>query len=311
MVLTLWLGSVNVPAEASTIKFTPNIVTVPSIRSVHLSLESATRWVLKAAVRVAVFNVQDSLSQFESNFPQSTQKTPFNFYKTTGIVAAICTIAFLAMKLLSQTSCPESTQNQVAETKTLSLPDESEVNLSAESILQFDSSTCPKERVLGLEGKAFFRISTRNVFTVTTGYGSTQVLSTQFNVKSRAHEFEVIFYAGSVRVIINEKAYILQPKEAISFMKDKISNSKTSLSKPSWINHVSQFKSTSLESVLQEFNLYYDIQFEILDINSSRLYTRSFVHNDLENSLKLIILPLNLTYQINGDKVIFSNRWDF
>ena len=254
------------------------------------------------------FDVQDSLSQFESNFPQSTQKTPFNFYKTIGIVAAICIMTFLAVKLLNQTSYQESTKTQVAETKTLSLPDESEVNLSAKSILQFDSSKWLEERVLSLEGEAFFKVSTGNTFTVTTSYGSIQVLGTQFNVKSRAHGFEVTCYEGSVKVIINEKAYILQPKEAISFTKDKISNSKTSLSKPSWINYVSQFKSTSLESVLQEFNLYYDIQFEISGINSSRLYTGSFVHNDLENALKSITLPLNLTYQINGDKVILSNK---
>ena len=254
------------------------------------------------------FDAQDSVTKLESDLHQPTQKTPFNFYKTIGIVAAICIIVFSAIKLLDQTSYSESIQTQVAETKTLSLPDKSEVNLSAKSILQFNSSTWAEERVLDLEGEAFFKVSTGSVFTVKTSYGSIQVLGTQFNVKSRAYGFEVTCYEGSVKVIIDNKAYILQPKEAISFVKDKISNSKTSLSKPSWINNTSQFKSTSLESVLQEFNLYYNIEFETSAINSSRLYTGSFVHNGLENALKSITLPLDLTYLINGEKVILSKK---
>jgi ferric-dicitrate binding protein FerR (iron transport regulator) len=254
------------------------------------------------------FDVQDSLTKLESNLHQPAQKTPFNFYKTIGIVAAICIILFSAIKLLNQTSYSESIKTQVAETKTLSLPDDSEVNLGAKSIIQFNSSTWAEKRVLDLEGEAFFKVSTGNVFTVKTSYGSIQVLGTQFNVKSRPYGFEVTCYEGSVEVSLNNKKYILQPKEVISFVKDKISKSKTSLSKPSWINKTSQFQSTSLESVLQEFNLYYNIEFETSAINSYRLYTGSFVHNDLENALKSITLPLDLTYQINGKKVILSKK---
>ncbi|AFU68226.1 iron siderophore anti-FecI sigma factor FecR [Psychroflexus torquis ATCC 700755] len=254
------------------------------------------------------FDAPNSLIKLNSDLHSPAQKTPFNFYKTIGIVAAICITVFSAIKLLNQTSYSESIQTQVAETKTLSLPDDSEVNLSAKSIIQFNSSTWAEERALDLEGEAFFKVSTGNVFTVKTSYGSIQVLGTQFNVKSRAYGFEVTCYEGSVKVIIDNKVYILQPKEAISFIKDKISNSKTYLSKPSWINKTSQFKSTSLESVLQEFNIYYNIEFETSAINSSRLYTGSFVHNDLENALKSITLPLDLTYQINGKKVVLSKK---
>jgi ferric-dicitrate binding protein FerR (iron transport regulator) len=254
------------------------------------------------------FDVQDSITKLESDLHQPAQKTPFNFYKTIGIVAAICIIVFSAIKLLNQTSYSESIKTQVAETKTLSLPDDSEVNLSAKSIIQFNSSTWAEDRVLDLEGEAFFKVSTGNVFTVKTSYGSIQVLGTQFNVKSRPYGFEVTCYEGSVEVSLNTKKYILQPKDALSFVKGKISNSKTSTSKPSWINKTSQFQSTSLESVLQEFNLYYNIEFETSAINSSRLYTGSFVHNDLENALKSITLPLDLTYQINGEKVILSKK---
>jgi transmembrane sensor len=254
------------------------------------------------------FDVQESLTKLESDVHQPTQKTPFNFYKNIGIVAAICIIVFSAIKLLNRSSYSESIQTQVAETKTLSLPDDSEVNLSAKSIIQLNSSTWAEDRVLNLDGEAFFKVSRGNVFTVKTSYGSIQVLGTQFNVKSRPYGFEVTCYEGSVKVIIDNKAYIIQPKETISLIKDKISNSKTYLSKPSWISKTSQFQSTSLESVLQEFNLYYNIEFETSAINSSRLYTGSFVHNDLENALKSITLPLDLTYQINGEKVILSKK---
>ncbi|EMY80297.1 iron siderophore anti-FecI sigma factor FecR [Psychroflexus gondwanensis ACAM 44] len=254
------------------------------------------------------FDVQDSLTKLESNLHQPAQKTPFNFYKTIGIVAAICIIVFSAIKLLNQTSYSESIQTQVAETKTLSLPDDSEVNLSAKSILQFNSSTWAKERILDLEGEAFFKVSTGNKFIVKTSYGNIQVLGTQFNVKSRPYGFEVTCYEGSVEVSLNTKKYILQPKDVLSFKTKKVTTSKTAFTNPSWINKTSQFQSTSLESVIQEFNLYYDVEFDTSAINSSRLYTGSFVHNDLENALKSITLPLDLTYQINGKKVILSKK---
>jgi ferric-dicitrate binding protein FerR (iron transport regulator) len=188
------------------------------------------------------------------------------------------------------------------------LPDNSEVNINANSSLTYNSSSWDQKRKLQLEGEAFFKVKTGEKFTVSTTYGDVEVLGTQFNVKSRDYGFEVTCYEGKVRVLVNDESYILSQKDRLVLNDSSVETSQTTLEKPDWFQNSTIFQSTSLDVVLKEFQNFYNVDFETSNINTSRLYTGSFNHSDIEIALKSITLPLNLTYQIKNKKVILYNK---
>lgn len=100
-----------------------------------------------------------------------------------------------------------------AEMQTLTIPrgksfkvvlaDGTEVWLNAESKLSYPSQFMDNERVVFLEGEAYFKVSRdeKRPFVVNTGELRTHVLGTQFNVKSYADNPQhITLVEGSVRV---------------------------------------------------------------------------------------------------------------
>jgi ferric-dicitrate binding protein FerR (iron transport regulator) len=84
---------------------------------------------------------------------------------------------------------------------------------------------------------------------------------------------------------------------------------KTSIAvaEPYWLKNMSVFENASFEAVVEELEKQYNISIQYpseLNIN----FTGAFEHNNLENALKSISKPLNLTYTIqNTNEVIIKN----
>ncbi|MFD0931496.1 FecR family protein [Psychroflexus salinarum] len=254
------------------------------------------------------FNTDESLKEIESNIKFNNNPPNKIKYKYLAAVAAILIIAFTIVKILNSNTDYESYSTEIAKTETINLPDNSIVNLSANSSISYNRTNWEEKRNLELKGEAFFSVENGEKFTVETSYGKIQVLGTQFNVKSRNYSFEVTCYEGSVQVRVGDKIYILKEGDNLILKNQNILRSKTILTSPAWKRNVTVLKSTSLEVVLKEFQNYYNINFETSNVDTSRQYTGSFVHNDLENALKSITLPLDLTYEIEKEKVVLKTR---
>jgi ferric-dicitrate binding protein FerR (iron transport regulator) len=258
--------------------------------------------------KAPIFDESSSLQNLKDR--KATKSNTFNFStsKFVAAVVAVFIIVFAVIKLLNTEVDLERYQTDVARTEVINLPDNSEVNINANSSLTYNSSSWDQKRKLQLEGEAFFKVKTGEKFTVSTTYGDVEVLGTQFNVKSRDYGFEVTCYEGKVRVLVNDESYILSQKDRLVLNDSSVETSQTTLEKPDWFQNSTIFQSTSLDVVLKEFQNYYNVDFETSNINTSRLYTGSFNHSDIEIALKSITLPLNLTYQIKNKKVILYNK---
>ena len=199
-------------------------------------------------------------------------------------------------------------KTQFAETKTFQLPDNSQVILNSNSEISYGKKNWDENRTLSLNGEAFFKVNKGKKFTVNTEIGNVTVLGTQFNVKERANYFEVKTYEGLVSVAYKDTLVKL-PKGTIFKVVNGVIDSKTTFDiyEKSWLQKESNFKSTPLQIVLEEFKNQFGYEIKTKEVNLDILYSGGFTHTDVNLALQSITIPLQLSYQIEGQTITIFN----
>lgn len=252
------------------------------------------------------FDASKSYSKLKRKLTESkAQKSKISSLNYILRIAAVFAIGFGVYFLFFNNPYTTIT-TQIAENKTITLPDASEVTLNAMSTLKFKPKNWDSERTLKLDGEAFFKVAKGETFTVETPEGAVRVLGTTFNVNSRADLFEVNCYEGKVRVEHLDNSVDLIASTTYKYHNGQIVNEEILFNVPGWMENRSSFKSVNYSLVLSEFERQYNIVFELQNINVQQLFTGSFVHNSLDNALQSITLPLQLTYTKQNGKVILQ-----
>ena len=222
-------------------------------------------------------------------------------------VAAILAVCF---SLYYYTTTLDTTiSTEFAQKTTIELPDASSVSLNAKSNLAFNKKDWKQEREVELNGEAFFKVAKGSSFKVNTKSGTVTVYGTQFNVKQRDYYFEVICYEGLVGVTHNSHETKLKPGDSFFIIDGEIiAKEKENRSTPSWLNNESQFKSMPFKTVIAEFERQYHVDFSLINVDSTQLFTGSFAHDNLEMALKNITLPLQLTYTKENNTIILKRE---
>ncbi len=185
-----------------------------------------------------------------------------------------------------------------AEQKTIFLLDGSEVVLNAKSEISYHKRKWDSNREVNLTGEAFFKVKKGSTFTVKTAYGDVMVLGTEFNVNAINDYFQVTCYEGKVKVINNQKDYILKPSN--SFRKingNAFEEFNTNSSSPTWVDGESNFKSVPIKHVIFALEKQYNIKIDANNINNSLIFTGSFSHNNLEIALASVLKTMNINYK--------------
>lgn len=190
------------------------------------------------------------------------------------------------------------------EKNTIELPDHSLVTLNTLSEIEYNKSQWNDKRIVHLDGEAFFNVTKGKTFEVKTTDGIVMVVGTQFNVKQRDHYFEVKCFEGKVRVSSNGIERILEMGDSYQILDGKFVESKTVSAAPSWLDNKSVFEAIPFKEVLAEMERQYNIEITYENINTGRLFTGGFVHDNLENALIAITKPMNLTYELSSSKLV-------
>ncbi|NRD24837.1 FecR family protein [Winogradskyella litoriviva] len=197
----------------------------------------------------------------------------------------------------------------IAEQTSIALPDNSTVELNANSLLSFNEDNWSNNREVRLQGEAYFKVAKGQKFDVITEDGIVSVLGTQFNVKQREQYFEVTCYEGLVGVTHNNKTVKLKPGHTFKIVDGKLlANEKENAMQPHWLHGESSFKSIALKHVITEFENQYNMYIHADNIDTSRLFTGSFTHNNLDLALKSVTIPLNLSYSISGKSILLKRE---
>lgn len=222
-------------------------------------------------------------------------------------IAAILAIGFSFYYYT--TTLDTNFNTQIAEQITVELPDESVVKLNSSSHLVFNEKSWSKSRQVKLQGEAFFKVAKGQKFDVLTDDGIVSVLGTQFNVKQRKNYFEVTCYEGLVAVSYKDKKQQLKPGNNFKVIDGKyIANEKEIITQSSWLKGESHFKATPLKYVISELQNQYNVKVNSKQIDTSRLFTGTFIHNNLDLALQSITIPLNLTFSKLDNTIILKRE---
>ncbi|TBN06698.1 FecR family protein [Hyunsoonleella flava] len=235
----------------------------------------------------------------------SKNNNSINWVKVVSSIAAIFIVGFALFTFLNKDQI-SSYQTTLAQNEVITLPDNSIVNLNELSELQYNNSKWNSNRSLDLTGEAFFDVEKGKRFDVNTPFGTVSVLGTEFNVMSRDSIFKVSCYEGLVQVAFDDENVKLPAGTEFILSSGKGSKSKITIAEPHWLKNMSVFENASFEDVIIELEKQYNIKVQHpSDLNIQ--FTGAFEHDNLENALKSISKPFNLTYIIDTNKVIITN----
>lgn len=218
-------------------------------------------------------------------------------------IAAILVIAFGVYFLFFVNNLVQI-ETLASQKTTIELPDHSQVTLNALSEIEYNKRDWKDNRVVHLDGEAFFIVNKGKTFDVITKNGKITVVGTQFNVKQRDHYFEVNCFEGTVEVFSNGIEKILNKGDTYQILNGKFIKGQTDLINPEWISNKSVFEAIPYKEVLAEMERQYNIEITYKNINTNRLFTGGFTHDNLENALISITKPMNLSYELSSSKLV-------
>jgi len=251
------------------------------------------------------FSVDNAYQILKPKLKPDTVKY-ITWFKPLLRIAAILAIGFSIYYYTTTLDSQFSTS--IAQHSTIELPDASTVDLNANSTLVFNKKHWRGNREVKLHGEAFFKVAKGQNFDVLTTDGIVSVLGTQFNVKQRDAYFKVTCYEGLVAVTHNNKTVKLKPGHTFQIIDGKLlANEKENTTQPNWLRGESNFTSVPLKYVISEFENQYNQKITIDNVDTSRLFTGSFTHKNLDLALQSITIPLNLNYS-KSEKSILLKR---
>ena len=216
------------------------------------------------------------------------------FMQIAAAVAVLLTGSYFYLGTLGQ-----NFSTQYAELKEITLPDNSEIVLNADSEISYDDKNWDEKRNIDLDGEAFFKVAKGKTFTVSTDDGTIAVLGTQFNVENRDGFFEVTCFEGLVSVTYKDTVVKLPQGTIFKVINGVVDSVSTfDVNERSWLQKESNFKSTPLRFVIGEIENQFDYKIETKDIDLDVLYSGGFSHSDINLAMQSVTIPLQLSYKI-------------
>ena len=234
-------------------------------------------------------------------------------------VAVLCVLGWWAYYMFAPV--PLQTVSTLAETRTVTLPDQTEIVLNRYSSLTYPERFRGKDRKVQLQGEAYFEVSkdAAHPFKVEAGAIIIQVLGTHFNVEAYPEDTQVktTLLEGSVSVSLigkAEESLILSPNESAIYNKDKKSLTLHTENNASeeiiWRNGTLLFKSIPLQEIVRQLSnaFHTDIRIEDADLQNYRM-TGTFSDGEtLEEILSLLCRNQKFEYTKTNDIITITQK---
>lgn len=221
--------------------------------------------------------------------------------------AAVVLITLLSYWMLTRPIMVEVVTLR-GETRTVTLPDRSEVTLNAESRIQYDQNGFDDHRFVTLRGEALFNVTTSTAPFIVESRGiETRVLGTSFNICARDDRVEVACFTGKVSVYpmkVPTRAIELTPGFATQVV------ARDSLSVPyaidlkrraGWIHGRLFFEQSPLNEVFADISRQLNIQ--IVCPLTDLTFTGMVEVEKPERAIEMICLTAGLRYRRDNDSV--------
>ena len=264
-------------------------------------------------------NIDFSIQKNEEGRKISGIRKRSNGLKVAAIFIGIVTGASLLYWYL-QPAAVITITTAYQQIKTVELPDHSIVTLNANSSLQYPEKWSNDHREVTLTGEAFFKITHIEQakgaapFTVHSGSMNVQVLGTEFNVKNREQNVEVMLQSGKVQLQINGNTnmHVMRPNDFVSYHQRSAYFKSTTVN-PSyytaWLNHRYLFQNVSLAEVCQHLQDYYGLQFIIKNQSlAAKQISGTLLLGDENSLLQTLASILNANVEKQEQQVTIASK---
>ena len=261
------------------------------------------------AFKAPEYNIDSEYKRLSENIHHRNTTIPL-FKRIIPVlkIAAILIIAITAGFFSIDYFGSKSINNRwIAELEEVYLPDSSIVSLNTDSKIRFSSRKWEGERNVELVGQAFFKVKEGSSFNVITKQGTVTVIGTEFDVIDRDNYYEVTCYSGLVKVVAGQNSVTLKPGSVFRIVNGKEENySISEKTQPDWLFGESSFRSVPYGFVINELERQYKVSVDAKNIDLDKLFTGGFVHDNLEIALGSITIPVDLNFEVNGNKVVIT-----
>lgn len=197
------------------------------------------------------------------------------------------------------------------------LPDGSKVWVNSDSRLIYGSRFTSKERILELEGEAYFEVAPDKdrPFIVETKNISVKALGTSFDVKSYKEDnwVSAVLMTGKVEVWSENEKLILEPNQRILFDKSTGKMEKSRVTDATdfsgWMYNTLSFEAETFENIVQTLQRLYNtkIVFESESLKKYR-FTGSPGNTSLESILQILSLTSPLSYEVKDSVIVLREN---
>ncbi|WP_439182857.1 FecR family protein [Carboxylicivirga taeanensis] len=197
----------------------------------------------------------------------------------------------------------------------LQLSDGTEVWINAGSTLSFPDFFDAQQRVVKLDGEAYFKVKSdeQHPFFVETPHETVCVTGTQFNICTYSDEpmSRITLAEGKVSVTIDKEEHHLLPGEQLqqTFLSGIIRKEQVDVSLyTSWKDGVFEFNDMTLREISFRLSKWYDVKFHFDNEQIGELrFSGMTKHNyDLEYFLKIIAKTTNVKFEKNNSGIKVS-----
>ena len=207
---------------------------------------------------------------------------------------------------------------EVGQKANIQLPDGTQVWLNSAGSLTYNPEYNEKERVVYLQGEAYFEVSKDKTrpFIVKTNDISVEALGTKFDVKAYPDDNYVMatLLEGSIRVNSPSQSEVIKPNEKLKFTKSGGQFIKSILpdvdKNISWVTGQLAFDRERLEDIAKILERMYSIRIRFASKNLRDIrFSGTLKNNNLENVLQLIAFVSPIRYSLEKDStIIIQNK---
>ena len=196
----------------------------------------------------------------------------------------------------------------------ITLADGTNVWLNARTTIQYPITFNEKERLVKLDGEAYFDVTKdkSKPFIVQTNNYNVEVLGTQFDVNaySETGEFETTLMSGSVKVASasdSTQKITLKPNNKVFLQDGKLHVTAVDDYNPyRWKEGLICFKNETFTSIMKDFEKYYGLTIQVKNKNVFKyVYTGKFRQTDgIDYALRVLQKDIKFTYQRDDENQI-------
>lgn len=266
------------------------------------------------------FSKENSWTLLEKRLPRLRRHTlSLRITAAAAAVAVLCLMGWSAYYMFAP--IPLQTISTLADTRSITLPDQTVIVLNRYSSLTYPERFRGKDRQVKLKGEAYFEVSkdARHPFKVEAEDVMVQVLGTHFNVEAYPEDTQVkaTLLEGSVAVSLigqTEERLVLSPNESAIYNKEMksltLQTETDAAEEIVWQNGTLLFKSVPLQEIARQLSnaFHTDIRIESADLQNYRM-TASFSDGEtLDEILSLLCRHQKFEYTKTNNGITITQK---